>query len=92
MFKNIGNGIDVEARVDRVQYRATRGNAKMGLCLCGKIGDQGGNHITRGHTHISQTSGKTGAAFIILGICHTMIAIDYSGAGGKNMGGAAQMR
>ncbi|MDB0037558.1 hypothetical protein N9E83_01400, partial [Ascidiaceihabitans sp.] len=35
---------------------------------------------------------KAGAAFIILGICHTMIAIDYSGSGGEHMGGAAQMR
>ena len=47
MLKNIGQRVNIEPRVDRVQNSATCRHAKAGFNLCRDIGEQGRNHIAR---------------------------------------------
>jgi hypothetical protein len=43
--EDIGHGIDIEPRVDRVQHRAAGGHAEMRLGLGGHVGQQGRHHV-----------------------------------------------
>ncbi len=92
VIKNIGHRGDIQPHVDGIQHRTTGGHAKMRLGLGWGVGQKGCDHLAGGNAHGSKGGGKAGAAVMVLRIGHAVIAVDDSGAGGKDTGGAAQVR
>ena len=55
MIENIGNCVHFEPCVDRVEHRAAGGHTKMRFGLCGQVGDQRSDDVTRGNAELLQS-------------------------------------